>query len=114
MEDRYYEELCNVKSAAGKVLQTCADASNKHRIHVETRTCIVPGHNDDPELLSRIAVWIRDHLGEDSTWHILRFFPKHQLTEIPPTPEESLYDAQRIGTEIGLKDINIVADKSCD
>ena len=114
MDDGYYEELCDVKSAVGKVLQTCADASNKHNIHVETRTCIVPGHNDDPQVLGRIALWIRDHLGEDSIWHILKFFPKHQLNDLPPTPEESLLDAQRIGKQIGLKHVNVVADKSCD
>ncbi len=114
MDDGYYEELCNVPSAAGRVLQTCAAVCNKYNIHAETRTCIVPGYNDDPEMLSRIATWIRDNLGEESTWHILRFFPKHQLTEVPPTPEESLYEAQRIGTAIGLKHVNVVADKSCD
>ncbi len=114
LDDAYYEELCDVKLATGRVLQTCADACNHHGIHVETRTCIVPGYNDDPDMLGRIAVWIRDHLGEDSTWHILRFFPKHRLTEIPPTPEESLKAAQRIGRETGLKHVNVVADKSCD
>lgn len=114
MEDDYYEELCNVQSAVSKVLQTCAYAFKKHDIYVETRTCIVPGYNEDPKLLAQIASWIKDNLGKDSVWHILRFFPKHQLQGIPPTPEESLYAAQSVGQEIGLRNINIVSDKSCD
>ncbi|MFC1886331.1 radical SAM protein, partial [Thermodesulfobacteriota bacterium] len=114
MDDDYYEDLCNVKSAVSKVLQTCAYASNKHNIHVETRTCIVPGYNEDPEMLARIAAWILDNLGRDSVWHILKFFPKHKLNEVPPTPEQSLYAAEMIGKKVGLRNVNIVSDKSCD
>jgi pyruvate formate lyase activating enzyme len=65
-------------------------------------------------MLSRIAAWIRDSLGEESVWHILKFFPKHLLNEIPPTPDQSLKAAEKIGLEIGLRNINIVRDKSCD
>jgi pyruvate formate lyase activating enzyme len=114
MDDVYYQELCNVESAADKVLETCAYAANQHHIYVETRTCIVPGYNEAPEMLARIAGWIADNLGNESVWHILRFFPKHLLNRIPPTSEESLYTAQRIGQEAGLKNVNIVSDKSCD
>lgn len=114
MDDEYYEELCDVPSAVAHVLQTCAYAFNQYNIHVETRTCIVPGYNGDPEMLSKIARWIRDNLGEESVWHILRFFPQHQLKEIAPTPEETLYAAKHVAKEVGLKNINIVLDKSCD
>jgi pyruvate formate lyase activating enzyme len=114
MDDQYYEDLCNVQSAVGKVLQSCVYAYNTHHIHVETRTCIVPGYNEEPEMLSRIAAWIRDNLGQESVWHILKFFPKHKLNEIPPTPDRSLYAAEKIGRQIGLKHVNIVRDKSCD
>lgn len=114
MDNTYYADLCDVKSATENVLQTCAYACNHHSIHVETRTCIVPGCNEDPKNLTAIAHWIRDNLGQDSVWHILRFFPKHQLADLPPTPQESLALAKRIGEEAGLRTVNIVSDKSCD
>jgi pyruvate formate lyase activating enzyme len=114
MDDQYYQELCNVEHAVDKVLQTCAYAYNEHDIHVETRTCIIPGYSEDPEMLARIAAWIRDNLGDESVWHILKFFPKHMLNEFPPTPDLSLLTAEKTGKEVGLKNINIVRDKSCD
>jgi hypothetical protein len=51
--------------------------------------------------------------------HFIAEFPSRncgcfQLKEIPPTSEQSLSAAQTIGREIGLKNVNIVSDKSCD
>jgi pyruvate formate lyase activating enzyme len=114
MDEGYYAELCQVENAVDKVLQTCAYAGQHHAIHVETRTCVVPNHNDDPQMFEKIADWILQNLGENSVWHILRFFPKHKLTLLPSTPMDLLETAVSIGKSRGLKYVDIVADKGCD
>lgn len=113
LDDGYYTEYCDVASAAQNVLRSCLQAAS-NGIHVETRTCIVPGANDDPEMLDGIATWIRDNLGEDSVWHVLRFFPKHRLAHLSPTPMETLQAGVEIGRRAGLEYVNLVADKGCD
>ncbi|MCP4709497.1 MAG: radical SAM protein [Planctomycetes bacterium] len=114
MNDTYYSELCDVKAAVKHVLATCAHAMNVNGIHVETRTCIIPGWNDDPEMLSTIAEWIKNNLGVDSIWHILRFFPQHKLQHISPTSAETLDAAKALGEKAGLRRVGIIGDKSCD
>ncbi|UCF85459.1 MAG: radical SAM protein [Desulfobacteraceae bacterium] len=114
LDDGYYAELCQVEHAVDKVLQTCAYAAQHHAIHVETRTCVVPNHNDDPQMLGEIADWILQNLGQNIVWHILRFFPKHKLALLPSTPMDLLETAVSIGKSRGLKYVNMVADKGCD
>ena len=69
---------------------------------------------DDVEGYRKIATWIKDHLGEDSPWHITRFFPAYKLSHIPMTPSESLWQAHDIAKEVGLKNVYVYDDKGCD
>jgi pyruvate formate lyase activating enzyme len=72
-------------------------------MHVEVVTNIVPTMNDDNEQLRGIAEWVRDNLGELTPWHVTRFYPNHQLLDLPPTPIASLERAYQIGKQAGLK-----------
>jgi pyruvate formate lyase activating enzyme len=83
-------------------------------IHVETRTNIIPGKNDDPEEHYEIACWIRDNLGADSPWHVTRFFPAYKLSDVPATPEYMLFDAEAEAKRAGLKNVYVYNDKGCD
>jgi len=114
LDNKYYSELCDARAAVKGVLESCLYAASRHGIHIETRTCIVPGMNDDPDMLFSIAKWIKDNLGEESVWHLLRFFPKNQLTQIPITPVKTFEIAKELGKKAGLRYINVVDDKGCD
>ena len=59
--------------------------------------------NDDDEQLLGIATWIKDKLGELTPWHITRFYPMYQLTNLPPTPVSTLEHAWEIGKKAGLR-----------
>jgi pyruvate formate lyase activating enzyme len=114
--DEFYRKLINVPSAAG-VFETAKIAKEKWRMHVETVTNIVPTWNDDPENLRAIARWIKENLGEMTPWHVTRFFPCAKLTNVPPTPLETLRSAKEIGTEEGLKFVyvgNVAGDADQD
>jgi len=100
--DEFYRKLINIPSAGG-VLDVAKMAKDKWHMHVETVTNVIPTWNDDPENLRAIARWIAENLGDRTPWHVTRFFPCAQLTDVPPTPIETLELAERIGREEGLK-----------
>ena len=112
MRDDFYKEICR----PAKVQQVLASIRKAHDlgIHVETRTNIIPGKNDDPRQYEEIAQWVYDNLGEDSPWHITRFFPAYQLDHLPMTPEEDLFAAEAAAKRVGLKNIYVYNDKGCD
>jgi pyruvate formate lyase activating enzyme len=72
-------------------------------MHVEVVTNIIPTMNDDDKQLEGIAAWIKDELGELTPWHVTRFYPQHQLTNLPPTPVAAIERAVAIGQRAGLK-----------
>jgi len=112
MRDDFYAEICR-PAKVEQVLGAIKKASDMG-IHVETRTNIIPGRNDDPEEHYRIASWIRDNLGADSPWHITRFFPAYRLADVPATPEQMLYAAAEQADRAGLKSVYVYNDKGCD
>ncbi len=72
-------------------------------IWLEVTTLVIPGINDDPGELQDAAQFIFRELGADTPWHISRFFPDYQLTDVPPTPQISLERAWEIGKSVGLR-----------
>jgi len=74
----------------------------KMGIWVEVTTLIISGINDTSEELREIARFIVNELGEDTPWHLSRFFPAYKMNrEI--TPLSSLERAREIGLELGLR-----------
>ncbi len=112
LRDDFYHDICPVASVE-QVLGSIEKAQ-RLGIHVETRTNIIPGKNDDPDELRRIAEWIRDHLGADSPWHITRFFPAYKLSHIEPTPSDIMWTAHDAAREAGLSNVYVYDDKGCD
>jgi len=98
--DEFYREICGVKNGK-KVFETTLRAK-EHGMHIEAVTNIIPTRNDSEETLRNLARWIAENLGENTPWHITRFFPCYQLGDIPPTPIETLHRAEEIGREEGL------------
>lgn len=99
-DDEFYREICGVQSAK-KVFETTLRAK-EHGMHIEAVTNIIPTKNDSEENLRNIARWIKENLGEDTPWHVTRFFPCYQLMDIEPTPIETIQYAEQIGREEGL------------
>jgi pyruvate formate lyase activating enzyme len=102
----FYKKLISVSSPQG-ILEVTKRAKDKWNMHIETVTNVVPTWNDSVENLGSIARWVRENLGELTPWHVTRFFPCAKLTDVPPTPLETLETARRIGIEAGLKFVYI-------
>lgn len=112
LDDDFYREICQAARVA-HVLDAIEQAQ-RLGIHVETRTNVIPGRNDDPAMLRAIAKWVHDHLGADSPWHITRFFPAYKLAHLPATPSELLWRAYEQARAVGLKRVYVYDDKGCD
>ena len=87
-------------------------AREVHGCHVEVVSNIVPGINDSPADLTAMAVWVRDHLGIDTPWHVTRFLPDFELSYLAPTPINTLERGLSIGRAAGLRFVYVgnVAD----
>ena len=102
MDDDFYRKLIKVPSVQG-ILDVTVRAKMEWGIHIECVTNIIPDWNDSEENLTRTAKWIADNLGVNTPWHITRFFPYGELSQISPTPPETLEAAVIIGRQSGLK-----------
>ena len=74
---------------------------------LEVTTLVIPGINDDPAELQDAASFVAQELGVETPWHISRFFPAYEMTDVSPTPVSTLRRAREIGLEVGLKYIYI-------
>ena len=63
---------------------------------------IVPCHNDNKEMLTKIAEFIAS-VDKKIPWHISRFYPHYKMQDVPPTSIETIHKAVDIGKKIGLK-----------
>ena len=84
--DRYYSEVLGgdrrmVMAFIREAVEQC---------HVELTTLVVPGENDSEEEMLRLSEWIAG-LSEEIPLHISRFFPRHRMTDRPPTDVRKVY-----------------------
>ena len=72
-------------------------------VWLEITNLLIPTLNDDPLKIAEMCTWLVDNGFEDTPLHISRFFPSYQLTDLPPTPVESMVMARDIAQEKGMK-----------
>jgi pyruvate formate lyase activating enzyme len=101
--EEFYQKMC--KAHLEPVLESIR-LMKTLGIWVEITTLIIPSQNDADEELTEIARFIVD-VDPDIPWHISRFHPDYNLTEIPATPVETLRKAFSIGKREGLHYIYI-------
>ena len=70
---------------------------------IEVTDLIVPQVGDKEEDLRKLAQWIKDNLGPETPFHLLRFHPDYLMRDFPPTPVETLERLAKIAKdEVGL------------
>ena len=98
--DRTYSRIGHIRNFA-TILATTVKAKNLG-IHVEVVTNVIPGYNDDERELRGLAVWIKANLGQETPWHVTRFYPHHELTHVSATPITTLERIRSMGKKAGL------------
>ncbi len=74
------------------------------KAHLEIVTNLVPGINDSPEDLAKMAAFISENCGTETPWHLTRYFPAAGF-DAPPTPIATIERALEIARINGLKNV---------
>ena len=72
-------------------------------VWVEITNLIIPGVNDDMDMIRQMCRWLSDNGFTNSPLHFSRFFPRYKMQEIPPTPLPTLKAAKQVAEEEGIK-----------
>jgi len=72
-------------------------------VWIELTNLIIPGENDDRQMIRKMCRWIAANGLADNPLHFSRFFPKYKMRNIPPTPLQTLKEAEQIALEEGIK-----------
>lgn len=96
---RFYRHICS--SELEPVLATLRYIGAQGA-HLEIVNLMVPTLNDDLGDIERMCRWIVDNLGVEVPLHFNRFFPQYRLTNLPPTPVETLESAKAVADRLGL------------
>jgi pyruvate formate lyase activating enzyme len=97
--DSFYKTICRGKR------QPVLDAMKTLRtrgLWMEIVYLVVPTLNDSPEEMRQLCRWALGELGPDVPLHLSRFFPTYLLTNLPPTPVDTLERLHGIAREEGL------------
>ena len=74
-------------------------------VWVELTNLIIPGVNDDMQMIHQMCRWIVENGLADNPLHFSRFFPRFNMLDVPITPVSTLKAAQAIAKEEGIKHI---------
>ena len=72
-------------------------------VWVELTNLIIPGVNDDMDMIREMCRWMASHQLQESPLHFSRFFPHYHMSHLPPTPVDTLRKARQIAHEEGIK-----------
>ncbi|MBF0363801.1 MAG: AmmeMemoRadiSam system radical SAM enzyme [Oligoflexia bacterium] len=102
--ERFYRDIC--KATLKPVLDALI-LTKEMGVHVEVTYLIIPTLNDDPLEIKNFIRWFKDNLGVETPLHFSRFHPNYKLTNLPPTPAETLDRARNEALTAGLKYVYI-------
>ena len=91
-DNEFYEKLCDTKLEP--VLEALKILA-KSKVHLEITSLVIPGYNDNKEVIEKMCKWIKKELG-DVPLHFSRFFPHYKMSDTKITPLETLQKAKQI------------------
>lgn len=85
---------------------------------LEITTLLIPGINDDTQMLKQEFEWLAAHLGTEIPVHLSAFHPDYKALDIPCTPVQTIQKARQLAQDIGLKfiypgNVRLSADTCC-
>lgn len=99
-DEGFYREVCGGGlEPVLRAIRTIQGAG----VHLEIVNLVVPTLNDDLEQLRALSRWIARKVSPDVPLHFSRFFPQYKLTDLPPTPVETVERAREIALEEGMR-----------
>jgi len=100
----FYSKVCN--GSLKPVLNSLIVLKDEG-VWLEITNLVIPTLNDDMKTVREMCKWILKNLGPDVPVHFSRFVPLYKLTNLPPTPIETLTGARKTAMDAGLKFVYI-------
>jgi pyruvate formate lyase activating enzyme len=69
---------------------------------LEITNLVIPGINDDEELIRQMCRWLKENGFADCPLHFSRFFPNYMMRDTQPTPLKTLLMAHDIAIDEGM------------
>lgn len=76
-------------------------------VWLEIINLVVPGWTDNPDLIQRMCGWLAENGLAGYPLHFDRFHPDYKLSQLPPTPVETLTKAREIALTSGIQYVYI-------
>ena len=74
-------------------------------VWIELTNLVIPGVNDDVEMIRRMCCWLVENGLAGAPLHFSRFFPRFKMQDVPPTPVQTLRAARKIAQEAGMQHV---------
>ena len=74
-------------------------------IWIELTNLVIPGINDDMEMIRRMCRWMADNGLADAPLHFSRFFPRYRMSDRQPTPLATLRQARQTALDEGIRHV---------
>lgn len=74
----------------------------RNGVHIEITNLVVPKIGDSMDRIHEMATWIKEVLGRDTPFHLLRFHPDYKMTLTPATTVETMEKAYMTAKNAGL------------
>lgn len=84
--DAWYQRLGGDLETVKRNIRVAAETG----CHVEVTTLLVTGENDSAEEVQALSEWLAG-VDRSIPLHLSRFFPRHRMTDKPPTPVDTVY-----------------------
>jgi pyruvate formate lyase activating enzyme len=99
-DEEFYRKVCSAElKPVLEAIQTIYQAG----VHLEIVNLVVPSLNDRLDQLRALSRWMAREISPDVPLHFSRFQPQYKLTNLPPTPIETLEKARETALEEGMR-----------
>jgi pyruvate formate lyase activating enzyme len=103
--DEFYRKVTGARLE--RVKDTLRYLVRETKVWTEITTLIIPGHNDSDAELGALAEFVARDLGTHVPLHFSAFHPDYKMTDVSPTPPDTLRRARSIAKSAGLEHVYV-------
>ena len=103
--DEFYRKITGARLEPVK--DTLRYLVRETQVWTEITTLLIPGHNDSDAEIGKLAEFVARDLGTHVPLHFSAFHPDYKMTDIAPTPPETLRRARSIAKSAGLEHVYV-------
>ena len=102
MSDDFYKKVC--KADLRVVLDNIERIYDAGK-HIELTNLLINGKNDSSEEITSLVEFVVENLSSSVPIHFSRAFPYYKMDNILPTDEKTLFKAEKIAKNQGIKHV---------